>query len=310
MNNFEKFGISEPTCKQRSDSRYKGELEKIDTEEKAYFLGLLYSDGTISNLKKGNTSKSYYVRISLSIVDENLINRLHETFPFFSKRKHDFSKYREGNSEQIELRYYGKYIYKDLKLNGMIENKSYQNKESLNIPNIKEELLYHFIRGFFDGDGSIYTVKSRPNGRRIEICSVSHNFISQLYNWFTENNCKPKIFRTKYSNIQPLHVIEWFDFESVLKLKNLLYKNATIFIDRKKDKFDSFFIPKLKSDKGIICPYCTYNMVQSGGIRKMKKGNMHRYICNKCKKRFSLPEDQLKSDELLENQEIDNQQPS
>jgi intein-encoded DNA endonuclease-like protein len=40
--------------------------------------------------------------------------------------------------------------------NGVYFRKSTENKELLEFPNIEEHLKSHFIRGYFDGDGSVY----------------------------------------------------------------------------------------------------------------------------------------------------------
>ena len=55
---------------------YNRELQVIDTQEKAYLLGLFYADGNVGI----NNSQC---RIELSIKDKDLIFRLKEIFPFF-----------------------------------------------------------------------------------------------------------------------------------------------------------------------------------------------------------------------------------
>lgn len=309
MNNqtFINLGIDPPkTLKIRKDSKYQGELEKINTEAKAYLLGFLYADGCISKLS--SKTKNYYVRISLSIEDIDIVEKLYSFFPFFCKREHDFSKYNKNNKRQVELRYYSKFIFKDLKMNGLIERKSYENKNLLRIPPLQEDIIHHFIRGFFDGDGSISIAKSRPNLRRVEICTVSLSFITDLIEWFTSKGCPPGVFREKNTGKQSLYVIEWINSKSILKLKDLMYNNSSIYLERKKEKFFSFY-PINKTDKGIFCPYCNYDRVHFIGERKMKKDIKVRIRCNKCKRSFSLPKAEVKSDKLLENPKKDNQQP-
>ena len=47
---------------------------------------------------------------------------------------------------------------------GIIKNKTY---ESNKLPIVNNDLLYHMIRGIFDGDGSIWSIKK--NEKTIKI---------------------------------------------------------------------------------------------------------------------------------------------
>ena len=62
---------------------YNREFKIIDTEEKAYFLGLMYADGSISKARRRNST---YVKhqVQISLIDEDLIRDLHNLFPFFN----------------------------------------------------------------------------------------------------------------------------------------------------------------------------------------------------------------------------------
>lgn len=273
--------------KRRKDCKYTDSFSQIDTEEKAYFLGLLYSDGCIGTVKdRGNDRR--YVRISLSIDEKYILEKLKEKFPYFSLRTFDFSKYNKNRKIQASLSYKGEWIYQDLKKHGLLERKSYENKDLMVIPKtIPSNLLHHFIRGYFDGDGSIYIKKDRPNLRRIEIGSVSKTIIEDLFDWFKINNTTPSWrIKTPSSSKQTMFVIEWRKNEDILKFKDLIYNNATIYFLRKKEKFDTFKIVDL-TDKGINCPYCNFNKTTLTGKRETSKGIGTRLICKSCNKRFT-----------------------
>ena len=62
---------------------YNLEFEKIDSENKAYVLGLLYADGCITNL---NT-------IRISLIDKQLILDVQKEFKFFNLGSFDYSIY-------------------------------------------------------------------------------------------------------------------------------------------------------------------------------------------------------------------------
>ena len=48
---------------------------------------------------------------------------------------------------------------------GCLNNKT----QKIRLPNLSNELMPHFIRGYFDGDGSIYKIKKRPNSFSVSI---------------------------------------------------------------------------------------------------------------------------------------------
>lgn len=286
---------------------YNGELKEINNEQKAYFLGLMYADGSISiNRRKTSTYIRYQVQISL--VDEQIIMELLRIFPFFNLQIFDFGKYKKSWSKQFALRKGSKQLFDDLCDHGLLQRKSGENSKFLKMPKLRKDLISHFIRGYFDGDGSINISTKRPNLRRIEICSSSKDYLLQIKSIFINHNINCPIFREKHNNKSPLYVLEWVNSKDVITLKNFFYKDATIFLQRKKEKFDSFKPIDIK-DNNPMCPNCLKKKVNKAGKRMMKHGLMYRYSCTNCNHKFSIPA-QLKQGELLETPEEDNQQPS
>lgn len=125
-------------------------FETIDSEEKAYFLGLLFADGS-------NTGK-YYTRLELKEEDEYIIRKLRNAiYPRKEKAKLFYRKFSvEQNS--VLLCISSKKISEDLTRIGCVKSKSL----ILEFPKIEKHYVRHFIRGYFDGDGSIvYSDKKR-----------------------------------------------------------------------------------------------------------------------------------------------------
>lgn len=283
---------------------YKGEFQTIDTEAKAYFLGFLYADGCLCD------KNIYEKHIRLSLTDKQIIDDLYIHFPFFNKEIFDFSKYNKNCQVQYRLRKTCKEMFKDLKTHGLIERKSYENKIYLHIPKIDESLIRHFLRGYFDGDGSINISKNRPNGRRIEFCSVSEELIKEVHAHLKSKNIEFYKIRTKKNSDQLLYTMEATKTEIVLRFYEYLYKDATIYLVRKWEKFQNYKLID-KKERHPDCILCgAVGKVLISSKRPNSKYMMQRYRCTSCNKGFSVPIAQIKSDELLENQEIDNQQPS
>lgn len=283
---------------------YNNEFEIIDTEEKAYFLGLLYSDGCIT--KKSN--------VSISLIDEELIKKINTIFPFFNYTTLQQKTIHNNKLSHI-LRKQNKDLATHLIEKGLINNKSNKNKNIFHFPTNKQvpnDLVNHFIRGYFDGDGSVFYQKLRPNLLKFEITGSSLSIISSIYNYFITNNVliKYRVKKNKNHKYLDMYTIECIKTLEVLKIRELLYKNATIFLNRKKEKFYNYNpVDKLcKNPNCMKCGKgcCLVNM----SIEKIGNYLSQKWYCKNCKKYTRIKLVPLKSEELLENLEIDNQQPS
>lgn len=133
----------------RSESQTKYKVnhnffENIDSESKAYFLGLLMADGC-------NTRNGF--RIMLQKKDEKIIKKLKKELGFTGKLF--YQKFRSGKKyygDGVMLNIYSQKISDDLSKFGVVPRKSHIS----DFPKgISKELEHHFIRGVFDGDGHI-----------------------------------------------------------------------------------------------------------------------------------------------------------
>lgn len=189
----------------------------IDTEEKAYWLGFIVADGHID--KNG-----YAVTIELSKVDEDHLKKLAGIFQKDLKYRSRKLKGRDTVYHQCCLYIGGSGVNKSLRKLGLTNKKSEQlNGEVLkSIPSI---LFHHFIRGFFDGDGTI--VKGRM------FLYGNMEFLSCLKSEL-ESRIGIRFDITKNRSIFALYVCSAY---SVFKFREYIYKNSTIFLQRKFDKF-------------------------------------------------------------------------
>lgn len=77
---------------------------------------------------------------------------------------------KETHNHQVCFRLSSKLLCNDLLKHGVMPNKSFKIK----LPNISDIFLPHFIRGYFDGDGCVYTCTKetkKKNQIRIHISS-------------------------------------------------------------------------------------------------------------------------------------------
>jgi hypothetical protein len=210
--------------KNKFNERY---FETIDTEDKAYFLGLIYSDGCLYK----NTLSISLIHTD-SYVLESLRDYIGSNSPLYllppRKEKHQFQKKFSVSSELLK---------KDLERLGITPKKSL----ILNFPNnqqVPPNLLNHFIRGVFDGDGSIFSYERIINNKKyiesgISIIS-SNSFITNLFNYLKYGN----VYSTNYGKNTYLSIK---NKNEIKKFIEFIYKDSTIYLKRKKEKSEIVF---------------------------------------------------------------------
>lgn len=219
INNIEKRDVSESKRKYSLDVNY---FDKINTEKKAYFLGLLYADGWNANNK---------ISIQLSEKDSYILEEFKKDIqyngPMLYQRR---SLKKPEHSDSIRLCISNKYLSNKASVLGLCQNKT---KELSDLPNISADLIPHFIRGFFDGDGCIRISKKQLRFSIVGTENFLNNLNTVLSNFINEP--KKKLTSIKHSYVKYLN---FGSKEQIRKIYNYLYKDATVFFLRKKNKFE------------------------------------------------------------------------
>jgi len=185
-------------------------------EKSVYWLGFLYADGYV-RLKDG---KSGEVKLKLCETDKNHIQKF----------LNDISSDKtincgvDGKSKFCSVSVYSNKMVNSLINLGCVNNKT----QKIRLPKIKMELMNHFIRGYFDGDGSISKVKNRPNSFCVSICS-NINFNKDILNFFGFG--KDYV----YENYSVIKINKIMDIK---KFKEYIYTNANTLLVRKLNKFN------------------------------------------------------------------------
>lgn len=218
----------------------------IDTEEKAYMLGYYFADGTC-NFEQGyismsqNKNDSYIIELFKHLSPHTKIT---ETKECLNKATGYISK------PMLNISIKSKHMAKTLESYGMGSNKTYKSKTNFSF--IPENLMIHFIRGYFDGDGTVCVTNGtkkiiNKNGIMKEykysnytwqiICHNKEpliaikNFLDKKYNVYSN------IIQEKRGKNYLLLVNRKKEF---FKLREILYKDASYFLSRKKDKYFCF----------------------------------------------------------------------
>lgn len=128
-------------------------FKKIDSQDKAYFLGFIASDGCI--YKPNTPNKQNILRISIQKNDEEVLIKLQEALK--TNKPLGYLTKKKSKREYVSLEISSNKIVEDIENVGLHERKTYGNT----IANIDEKYMPAFIRGYIDGDGSI-TKKKIP----------------------------------------------------------------------------------------------------------------------------------------------------
>lgn len=200
-------------------------FDTIDTEEKAYILGLFYADGS-------NNIRRYKAYIMLAEQDVDILEKIRSIISpskplLYSKRKNNNLKHQNRYMFYID----NKHISIQLEKLGCVTNKT----QSLTFPKWLNKKLYnHFLRGYFDGDGhiGIYGIRMQFSIVSTESFCISIKKIANslgvtsiiLYTRFPERK----------NNTRNLKITKKSEMVVFLKW---LYNNATIYMNRKYFKY-------------------------------------------------------------------------
>ena len=207
-------------------------FENIDNKLKAYWLGFLFADGCVRDVKSG-----YTLKIKLSEKDEShLVNFNKHIGNDNGVIRTETSKFKGANGKEYKstgkvLLINSKKIVKDLVKLGCYQNKTF----NIEFPNLKDELMSSFILGYFDGDGCI-TQKKVKNRiyYSVTFTSGSEIFLKRIKDELINIGIK-SISEYDYSTFYRLQITNKID---LLRLKNYFYSDNEYCLHRKKTKFD------------------------------------------------------------------------
>lgn len=118
------------------------------SESVAYWIGFICADGNISKEIRGGRT----LTINLARKDENHISKL-KNFLETNIPIYQYEVFQNNKKYEISrLSVSSKFLCDTLIEKGILENKTYRTNFPLGIP---EKYISHFIRGYFDGDGSL-----------------------------------------------------------------------------------------------------------------------------------------------------------
>ena len=234
-NNLIKNGIHIRDLRESHELPYdKTYFEKIDTPNKAYWLGFIYADGSIS--------KRNIFSIKLTINDKEHLYKLKEDM----NAKHIIGEYemetQYGHVKYCMFNIHNIQLCEQLKKLGVNQNKT----QECNFPNeniIPKKYIWDFIRGFFDGDGSVYKSNIQWRNIKYQYPSISFTGTEHMLSSILKEIKKYYDTNTsvrKYYNDKSVYDLKFGGSNLVNTIYHLLYDNAQTYLERKKEVFDYF----------------------------------------------------------------------
>lgn len=219
-------------------------FSKIDSAEKAYWLGMLTGDGWITDrhelgLSLQEKDKEYI------FLFKNFLNSNHPINIVSNGLKKD------GNlSISYEIRINNKKIVSDLKKYGFSKNKT----KYIKFPNINKKYLSNYMLGLIDSDGC-FCLKSHYKNKDKKL--LSFNFIgptefAKNFQNILVNNCgvsKTKLGTHKNTNF--VRTVNYGGYKNIYKIVKFLYSNANIFMKRKKNIAINYLNSKYPKDEWL-----------------------------------------------------------
>jgi len=232
MNVLKRNGMKNKTSKVYSyDESY---FKNIDTEEKAYWLGFLYADGYVRKRQRNSE-----MRLKLGIKDLDHLEKFKNAI-----KSNSIIRIKEENRFAILSVNSIKFV------EHLLDKGCHQAKTfTIKFPSfLKEDLKRHFIRGYFDGDGSIsqwsYIHKRKNRKDRIEknqcvsLVSGSFDMLESIKKEIVEH-CNTKTYKMYFDNNHTNYAfIRWWNIKDISSIYHYFYNNSSIYLDRKKLKFE------------------------------------------------------------------------
>ena len=206
-------------------------FDDINTEEKAYILGLLYADGY-------NDTNRNSVSLGLKETDREILDKItvliQPTKPlqYINTQNNGF----KNSQNQYRLVMESRKISQRLIELGCGKAKTH----NLVFPTgtqVPKYLQRHFIRGYFDGDGSV----SGDKQKQLSFVGTI-DFLLHLQQILIEELgfSKTKLDQRHKEREDEIRSLRYCGINQCITFRDWLYKDATICMERKKNIFDTY----------------------------------------------------------------------
>ncbi len=219
-------------------------FEQISTENQAYWLGFLYADGCLT--------RNNGINLLLSSVDRDHLLQYKNTL----QAENPIEDRVDGGKGNSKIRITSAKLFHDLKSLGCEPQKTFTLKFP-NVSQVPRHLTRHFIRGYFDGDGSVWESKTHHGKYKQLQCSITST--TQMIDEITKvlyDNGLTNIEISNHPTSEGISILKIRRNNDVIKFYNYLYNGSSVFLPRKKQKFLNFkltdIIPQVQIIRDVI----------------------------------------------------------
>ena len=207
-------------------------FDKIDTEEKAYWLGFITVDGSVTKNK---------LSISLGAVDKHHLEKFKHAIksdaPIYTYKNND------AKNNYVRINIASQRIIDALAKYGVCPNKIFTIKPYQQIP---IDFASDYWRGIIDGDGSISKMTNRDEWK---ISLTGSKYITNGFRAFIRKHITTN---SNVRNAKNSFEICFAGTNLPLAILRLLYEDASVFLDRKYQKAHDWIhsiVPKMRPRK-------------------------------------------------------------
>lgn len=208
---------------------------QIENKNMAWLLGFIAAYGSIE--KNRNV-----IRICLSSVDKEILEKIRKEI-FLQSDVKDFID--NAGFAKSKLQWSSEQHKKDLATYNIIPQKTFTLKPPEKLTN---EFIIDYLRGYWDGDGSITINRNSYNRLEWQITSATKELLEFFVDYLYDTYNIPKVNVHSFKrNEHELYILQ-YSTKASLQLYDIMYKNITdddLFIKRKKDKYDKIVQEKL-----------------------------------------------------------------
>lgn len=200
----------------------------------SYILGLIYSDGCLSF-----DQHCHRFKITISLNDLEVMEEIHKLMTP-NKKLYEY-KHPKGRKPTYSVISCNEGDIDFLREIGVTERKS----NNIIFPNIEKQYISHFIRGYFDGDGSVYVNKTKTiyNEHVKNYSYINANFTtgslafaSKLCEILNENKILAHLVKDSRQEHNTWYV-KIYEKQSIKRFYEWVYCDADLYLTRKKNKF-------------------------------------------------------------------------
>ena len=198
------------------------------TSNMAWLIGFLASDGSVS-------SSDNAIKIELSSKDKEILEKIKQEVEIENRIK----EYTTTTGYDVAELVWSSKRHKDtLAKYSVTPKKTFILQPPYKLP---YKYWIDYIRGYFDGDGSVNLIHSngKPASLRWQLCSATKEILEWVIDYFYNEYNIPKV-NIYFDSSHGKNGLYYFQYStnSTKQIYKILYTDGSLYLKRKKDHFD------------------------------------------------------------------------